>query len=158
AWVDLKTINEKRREAPIPVPSEDWDQQWERFLRADPSVAHLSREEQEDRYAPLSSLSPQRRLRILESIVEELKQGLKGVVEVDPTKLAKENLQREQELEVYYWLYLEKNNVDPRQLPADLEQRQYIVSYAQRNGIDPRLVYTKGFSTFSVWFHVTDPT
>ncbi len=153
AWVDLKTIDEKRKEVPTLVPEDEWDA----HLHPD-ETAQMSRQEHDERYLPLPALPPQRRLAVLESLIDEMKEGLQGVVEIDPSRLAKENLEREQELEVYYWLYIERNNVDPRQLPRDPEQKRAIVAYARRNGFDPRLVYSKGFAAFSLWFHVTDPT
>jgi hypothetical protein len=138
AWIDLKTINEKRKDVPVLVPEDEWE--------ARPQVV------------PLVTLLPADRLPILESMIDELKEGLKDVVEIDPTKLAKENLEREQQLEAFYWLYVEKNSIDPRLLPRDPEQKRYVLNYARRNGVDPRLVYSKGFAAFSLWFHVTDPT
>lgn len=43
-------------------------------------------------------------------------------------------------------------------LPDDMAQRDYTLAYLGRWGLDPNRVYARGNYTWSIFFHVTDPT
>jgi hypothetical protein len=45
-----------------------------------------------------------------------------------------------------------------RSVPADDAERKALIDYLEYWNNDPRTVLRKGHPTFSVWFHVTDPT
>lgn len=45
-----------------------------------------------------------------------------------------------------------------KSLPGDAAERAAVIEYLEYWNVDPRAAYTKGHPTFSVWFHVTDPT
>jgi hypothetical protein len=43
-------------------------------------------------------------------------------------------------------------------LPTDKAHRGQILAYADMWNVDPRMTLAQGYSTWSIWFHVTDPT
>ena len=43
-------------------------------------------------------------------------------------------------------------------VPADAAERAALIDYLEYWNVDPRAAHTRGHPTFSVWFHVTDPT
>lgn len=45
-----------------------------------------------------------------------------------------------------------------RELPTDAAERAQILDYLEFWGFDPRTPYHMGKPSFSIWFHVTDPT
>jgi hypothetical protein len=58
----------------------------------------------------------------------------------------------------YAEIYTNLWRVPPPAYPKDREEALQIDEYMFRWGVDPRRVYAKGMPTWSIWFHVTDPT
>jgi len=68
----------------------------------------------------------------------------------------------EKEKEYVFEYMLHPANIRKRPPPAypvnDLEKKAIFDYMAQNEGVDPRLTYSMGQPSWSLWFHVTDPT
>ncbi len=57
----------------------------------------------------------------------------------------------------YLEKYTDRWGAPPPAYPETEEEEQAVAQYMEKNGADPRMLYTRGMTAFSLWFHVTDP-
>ncbi len=180
AWLSHEYVTKLRREVPSPLPPGTWEPPLVLgYVPADPLVGQVVVD-----FIQQLPEEPVQREKILQAILQPPESPLPGVRIPDfVLKLPKEppdqppeslygrrafvefvrglprNVEERDDLLRYVFTLRYDPRVRPHSpLPTDAVDRKKLVDYVVDWKVDPRDLAYKGWYTWSIWYHVTDPT